>query len=399
MIKKSFKKIFLPIIVANAAILLIRFALEGIYGSICRLFISDASMELMSFTDYIALMNDSDSRLYDAIFTVLTAVIISPLYIGFYKFCFARLNDEPAKFSTVFEFYRNPKKILGSVAAEKLCALILEIISFFLDTCITGALQSALANNDMAQLYPVFALITGIAALAVLILLNLFFWLTEYVYAFESENGIIAAFKNAAEYSRGSRLKIFGITFLQGTIAVLYAYFVMKSNGVLAQIGVLSFIPNAIVMWIGLTFAHGILVNTHTDEQEEKCSGNDDCYENDGDEPFIKPYDFFIEADERFTDEKAVETEDIRGLDPVRILEEMDLCDDVKNNWGIRRKLKKLFDDLAFEIGEYASYEGGRSIESFVTEEIDERELEISVGISRNSDTEPFVAVISIKEN
>ncbi len=115
--------------------------------------------------------------------------------------------------------------------------------------------------------------------------------------------------------------------------------------------------------------------------------------------PFIKPYDFFIEADERFTDEKIIKTEDIRSLDPVHILEEMDLCDDVKNNWGVRRKLKKLFDDLAFEIGEYVSYDGGRSIESFVTEEIDERELEISVGISRNSDTEPFEAVISIKEN
>ncbi|MGN0674927.1 MAG: hypothetical protein ACI4KG_04205 [Oscillospiraceae bacterium] len=399
MAKKSFKKIFLPVFIASAAILLIRFALEGIYGLICRLFIPDAALELMSFTDYIALMNSSGSRLYDIIFTVLTAVIISPLYIGFYKFCFARLNDEPAKFGTVFEFYRSPKKILGSAAAKELCAWILGIISFFLDTCITGTLQSVLAENDTAQLYPVLALITGIAALAVSILLNLFFWLTEYVYACESENGIIAAFKNAVEYSKGSRLKIFGITVLQGTISVLYAYFFLKSNGALVQTGVFSFIPDAVIMWIGLTFAHGILFNTHTDEQEEEGSNDEGYDETDGDEPFIKPYDFFIEADERFTDEKIIKTEDIRSLDPVHILEEMALCDDVKNNWGVRRKLKKLFDDLAFEIGEYVSYEGGRSIESFVTEEIDERELEISVGISRNSDSEPFEAVISIKEN
>lgn len=116
------------------------------------------------------------------------------------------------------------------------------------------------------------------------------------------------------------------------------------------------------------------------------------------DEPFIPPYDFFIEADTRFTDSKTVETEDIRGLDPICVLEEMNLADDVKNHWGVRRKLKKLFDDLAFEIGEYVTYKGGRSISNYDYEEIDEHELEISVDISKNSDSEPFEAVFTINE-
>ena len=127
-------------------------------------------------------------------------------------------------------------------------------------------------------------------------------------------------------------------------------------------------------------------------------NGNSAVQETEPDEPFIEPYDFFIEADDRYSDEKTIETEDIRGLDPLKILEEMNLADEVKTNWGVRRKLKKLFDDLAFEVGEYVSYEGGREISGSITEEIDERELEISVVISRGSDYEPFKAVISVGE-
>ena len=80
------------------------------------------------------------------------------------------------------------------------------------------------------------------------------------------------------------------------------------------------------------------------------------------------------------------------------VLDEMNLADEVKTNWGIKRKLKRLFDDLAFEVGEYVTYEGGREISGVEIEEIDERELEISVAISRGSDSEPFTAVVSVSE-
>lgn len=391
MIKRSFKKIFLAVLIASAAMMLLNLALDYIYTLICRPFFFDIAieLELTSFTDYLALMNSSYSKLYDVISTVITAVIISPLYIGLYKFCFLRLNDEPARLGTIFEFYRSPKKIVSSAAAKELCTWVTRIISFLLELGVSFVLQAEAESNDAAQLYQALIMITGIVSLAVSICISLFFWLTEYIYARKSENGIIAAFKNAVEYSRGSRWKIFGITFFQGTISVLYAFWVMISNSVLIQSGTFRFAFEAIIMWIGLTFAHSILFETQIDEQNEAVA----------DEPFVKPYDFFIEADERFTDKKIITTEDIRSLDPIHILEEMNLCDDVKNNWGIRRKLKKHFVDLAFEIDEYVSYEGGRSIESFFTEEIDERKLEIFIGISRNSDSEPFEAVVSIKEN
>ncbi|MCM1022565.1 MAG: hypothetical protein NC395_00720 [Prevotella sp.] len=112
--------------------------------------------------------------------------------------------------------------------------------------------------------------------------------------------------------------------------------------------------------------------------------------------PFIEPYDFFIEADERFSGEKIIETENIRGLDILAALEEMDLAFDLVNHFGIRRKLKKMFDGLAFEIGEYISYEGGRETENFFLEEIDDRNFEVSVKISRSSDRDPFKLVLKI---
>ena len=114
------------------------------------------------------------------------------------------------------------------------------------------------------------------------------------------------------------------------------------------------------------------------------------------DTPFIEPYDFCIEADERFSDEKIIETENIRGVDILAALEEMDLAFDVVNHFGIRRKLKKMFDDLAFEIGEFVTYEGGRSIENSFTEEIDEREFEVSAEISKASDYEPFKLILRV---
>ena len=114
------------------------------------------------------------------------------------------------------------------------------------------------------------------------------------------------------------------------------------------------------------------------------------------DEPFIKPYDFYIEADDRYNDEKTFAVESVRGFDILKVLEEMDLAFDVINYLGVRKKLKRLFDDLAFDISEYVTYEGGRTVEGSAFEEIDDVELEISVYISKQSDSSPFVVSVKL---
>ena len=116
------------------------------------------------------------------------------------------------------------------------------------------------------------------------------------------------------------------------------------------------------------------------------------------DEPFIKPYDFYIEEDDRYNDEKTFTAESVRGFDILKVLEEMDLAFDVINYLGVRKKLKRLFDDLAFDISEYVTYEGGRTVEGSAFEEIDDVELEISVYISKQSDNSDFVVSIKISQ-
>ena len=129
-------------------------------------------------------------------------------------------------------------------------------------------------------------------------------------------------------------------------------------------------------------------------------SDNAPAFEDDGleDDPFIKPFDFYIEADSRYNDEKTFTAENVRSLDILKVLEEMDLSYDVINYLGVRKKLKRLFDDLAFDISEYVTYEGGRSVENFAYEEIDDVELEISVYISKQSDNSDFVVSIKISK-
>ncbi len=115
-------------------------------------------------------------------------------------------------------------------------------------------------------------------------------------------------------------------------------------------------------------------------------------------EPFIKPYDFYVEADDRHNAEKTFETERPQSVDILQILDEMELAFDIINDFGVRRKLKKLYSELAFEIDEYVSYEGGRSADSFAEEEIDDTVYEIHAAISRESDDSPFKVTIRIAE-
>ena len=125
-----------------------------------------------------------------------------------------------------------------------------------------------------------------------------------------------------------------------------------------------------------------------------KRSDDDDFEEED--EPFIKPYDFYIEADSRYNDEATFITENVRGINILNVLEEMDLAYDVINYLGVRRKLKRLYDDLSFDISEYVSYEGGRTVEGSAFEEIDDITLDITVHITKQGDSLPYVVVIKI---
>lgn len=136
-------------------------------------------------------------------------------------------------------------------------------------------------------------------------------------------------------------------------------------------------------------------------DPDENENYNDENYDelSDNEEPFIKPYDFFIEADDRHNAVKSFETSSPQSVDILQKLEEMDLSFDIINNFGIRRKLKKIYSELAFEIDEYVSYAGGRSVNSFDSEEIDDINYGIYVDISKKDDDSPFEIKLRICED
>ncbi|MBQ7981019.1 MAG: hypothetical protein IJ305_05350, partial [Oscillospiraceae bacterium] len=57
-----------------------------------------------------------------------------------------------------------------------------------------------------------------------------------------------------------------------------------------------------------------------------------------------------------------------------------------------------LFNGFVDEMSDFETYEGGREIEGYDYEEVDDAEMEIYVKISRASDRDPFVVIVAISE-
>lgn len=390
-VKKSFIRNFLPILIAAAVLWIISVVLSvlGGFGSLLKL------------------------------------IITPPLYVGLYSFLFRRMEDENPDISSVFSFYKNGGTWWKSFCMENLGNISL---AFLLIVVAIGLL--AMVENDIKSYMKEI-----IAAIIVLYVFLIFgaalFRLMPYLYARNINIGIGDAFLISIKYGLKYVLVFMAIDIV---IAAANIGFITAAadlsfddlNALLEQLKAYSnsinffdvlftVILSAVSMWADFTAVYIIM------EREKIFDGNYNYIsENDmeEEEPFIEPYDFFIEADERFNDEKVIETEDIRGVDILEILDEMELIDDIKVNFVIRRKLKKMFGELSFEIGEYNTYNGGRafdetytspsligeydtynsgrSIENSFTEEIDDREFEVSVEITRNSDYEPFKLTLRV---
>lgn len=340
------------------------------------------------------------TQIHSIFFLVPELLIKTPFQIGLFGFLFGRLADEDTRIASVFDFYHGVRKIFKSLVSCNLYLIFAGILSaLFLP------LMSVSSSGER-----MLAVILGLIILVV----GFIFDLAPYIYAKSPDSDIGDIVLRSVRLGIKYFYIILAANALTGLLGVGYFLLLPSrdfSHGSLTDylamidfsnnifVNVVGLIFNAVTMWIGFTAAYIILERASGTDENADVSNTDgyaDETENDGEEPFIKPYDFFIEADERFSDEKIIETEDIRGVDIIAVFDSMELADDIKVNHSIRKKLKRMFDDLSFEIGEFVTYEGGRSIENDFTEEIDDREFVISADISRNSDNESFKLVLRV---
>lgn len=328
----------------------------------------------------------------------------SPLYVGFYKFCFERADGKNPHILTAFDFYRSAGKILKSVIAVNLGTIASK--AFFTVMSLT------IFNVPIGAGFAGFFI-----HLALSWIIMVFFLCMPYLYAKDEGVGIGTAMKLSFKLGLKYIIIFIAVNAVTALSEILYtvASFTVQPDKMLftdylslmgASFGIgrtlFYFIENVFGLWAEFTAVLCIFERERDKMLKDffakfkNGNGSEEVPENAEDTPFIEPYDFCIEADERFHDEKVIETEDIRGVDILAALEEMNLAFDVVNHFGIRRKLKKMFDDLAFDIGEYVSYQDGKTVENEFTEEIDDRVFSVSVKISRNSDHEPFILNIRI---
>ena len=384
-IKKSFTKAFLPIAVSAAALVVF----SKVFDFAERISENYVPLRISIHLGFNIYVNE-------LVFSLIVFLIVSPFYIGLYDFLFCRVSGKNPSVSDIFKFYRSPGKFFKSAVARCVAEIAIMLIS-----PIFMFLMAFSSGGEAA--------IGALIIIIIVICIYFAFTLVPYIYAKNPSEGIVLI----AEKSVKLFIKYFYVLIAANVIILVLdaVYLKLAPNNNLYQgrledynaaviysnilSGIGSWILTVFTMWISFTAVYIIF------EKEDKHmlkdffnrKSNDDIEE---ETPFIEPYDFFIEADERFNDEKIIETEDIRGVDILAVLDEMELADDIKIDLAIRRKLKKVFEELSFEIGEYVTYEGGREIENDFIEEIDEREFEVSVEITRNSDYEPFKLILRV---
>lgn len=368
-VKRSFRKAFLPSVIAAVVLMII---------NVLTIRLANAGSVIMFFA-------------------------LPPLWVGFYGFLFKRMDREKTSVTSLFGFYRSARKILKSLIAVQLGAIAAEI--FYALMALPFRNTTFYVGGDNTRV---------IVRVTVTWIISIFFLCMPYLYAKNEDIGIGAALKLSFRLGLKYMIIFIAINAVTTFPEFLYTVFVFDVRTdqmgftyflALTDMGIgcwriLRYFMNVLSTWMEFTAVYCIferernnMLKDFFNKFKRDIDVSDETAE---DTPFIEPYDFCIEADERFSDEKIIETENIRGVDILAALEEMNLAFDVVNHFGIRRKLKKMFDDLSFEISEFVTYEGGRSMENYFTEEIDEREFEVSVEISKASDYEPFKLILRV---
>ena len=401
-IKRSFIKIFPAVLIVAIASTVIS-AAENIaenlifYGTVAHAEVTAAGPSVFD--------SATANNWVRLLFYIIEALFLSQFYVGFYRYCFSQIDGEKIPVSAIFDFYRDKSKFLKSVAANNFI-----LVPVFLSLLIVIAAAAIIAifvpSDRIIDNYIGNYLLFLIAAALIVFAVAELFFLAPYAYAKYPDDGVIMAVKRSVRLCKKiiiglMILHMVGIALLYG-LGNMFLSKMMRTTEIALNFHIIKFILEFLIgaffTWLNITIAYLILDRESKIIPENADPDDITVIDDTEDEPFIKPYDFYIEADNRYNDEKTFTVETVRDFDILKVLDEMDLTYDVINYFGVRKKLKRLFDDLAFDISEYVTYEGGRTVENAAYDEIDDVKLEITVEISKQSDNSPYEVTVRINE-
>ncbi len=261
-IKQSFKKTFLSILIFCAFITLAGWIMNWLTMQVYGHFTEGTTIVQGNFLSYLSMLKTEDNW-YTTLMSILGTLIVSPLYIGMYKFCFARLKDENPKIVSMLDFYKSPKRVLGSFAAKNLLGAAAAVAMAVLNMTIGIFLSFAASDYGTASAVTLASTATMLIMTAVAVIVSMFFFFTEYGYALFSEDGVINAVRNSFAMAKRCRLKIFGIIILTAAVNYAIEVFLLSFGFWLSPITApaYSILSNTVIMWIGVTFANAVLAD------------------------------------------------------------------------------------------------------------------------------------------
>ncbi len=264
---KALKKSFLPALIASLSVLTVNTVINGIFAA------------LLSFlsANYITL-EPNTLTVYGVILKILRMFIISPFYIGVYRFIFNRIEDKKPNIGSVFEYYRNAKCIIGAFAVRAVYS-IAETIAIYLLFFMTSGL------------YIIHAVLAAAFDMAIKSAICGLWWLAGYEYAKTPKDGAISAVKSSVRRCFKS-IKTFGAVFA----ACVFSYIIGALRDRISLIkfgsavqgtffqGLFLYAETFLVMWVSVTIAYLILYKVpaaeNTDNENLREGDKEPFYEN-----------------------------------------------------------------------------------------------------------------------
>ncbi len=234
-IKKSFKKIFLPIIFLVVILFLISIVLTGLKRGLVNLNVRG----FWGFDYPHPMPNPENYTYFDELVDAVQMILQLILIMGFRRYCIKKLNEEACSRKDIFCFWVKPKLFFSALLCEYVPTLVISFVK-------VGAGAVTMLNTFFLAVIGVFGLAVSIG----FTVLGVFLWLTPSIYSVNIEKGIRYAFGNSFSVAKKYFWKIL--------IVIVVVEIIKMLVSVIPFVSIL-FVSVLIEMLTGIIFGYYIL--------------------------------------------------------------------------------------------------------------------------------------------